>query len=377
MFGFNGFHSDDQRKAMFFRLGHMNSFSNSVKFSKFHLENLLQSSECNRFAKKSEDDIPEEFYGDPSLLSDKKYNELLKKGGKFKFKGKTHYISEPRVLDKADYIMAVGNEMFGIKEKKIKPKVVKLPSGKEIDVRYNLLGYPVVEDKEFHEVSSVIQSPRRSTLKPIEICDEQYCPVGLYHGVGKRDDYNVDIFMDTNMFPKDPNREGATNIKNVRKFLANSKYLDKLPTVEGIESAKNVEPLKGSEMKTEDVKVAVGKFVSEIPVTKKWDLDRDEKRENKVDKKIKEALDEFVEKKEEPKQESTSKTPILRQFTTEYKETVPESGILVTEEPKIETVIEQPKQEEKIQQEKVIDVSTMESPWSVNMPNPEYAYMVV
>jgi hypothetical protein len=235
-------------------------------------------------------------------------------------------VSSPTYYDKYDYERKLKRGDFGVKIVDRPEEVVKLPSGKEVVVSYNAVGSPYVLDSQFHDVSRAHPQIKSPALTPLNIKIEEFDPVtGKYRVIGHRDDYFVGAEFDTKAFPLHASKSGETNISGVRRFLANSEYLDKFPNLKGVEMAKDVVPLKGSEASSKDVSAAVGKFVSHIEAPKKWDMRRDELKEAKMDKKLKEAMGEKVEETivDEPKESKTQK------FVVEYEE--PEGEIVKKE----------------------------------------------
>ncbi len=145
----------------------------------------------------------------------------------------------------------------------------------EVIMQYNPVGAPYVTDTAIHEVKRVHPPLRGGTISPLILKEEKYCPgFGLYRGVGSRSGFNEEVCLDTNRFPSN-----VTKIKNIRKLLAESEYLDKIPNASGVGFEDDVVD-KGS----------IIKAVGDMSLERKEQIRKDAVREKKMDKKLKEAM---------------------------------------------------------------------------------------
>lgn len=303
--GSNGtVYSSGQRMAMFSRLAGL------YKMDSVH----------SMFAKKKEAAVVEPFIGDPSTLSDKKYDELLKSGARVIYGKKEFVPTKPRVLSKAEYDEFKRKGYIGVDAVVPRQETVETPGGL-YTVYYNAMGSPYITDKKFHEVSKAYPAISSPTLKSMTILSEDFDKeTGLYHAVGRKPDYSEEIYINTKAIPDYLNKEGAVSLKKMQKLLSDSEYAGKFLTIGGAEMAGDVEPLKASDASVRDIQGAVSAYVGTAPVTKKWELEKDSKKEAKMDESIKEALDEKVETSKVV--DEIEKPAVLKQFTIENTQRV-------------------------------------------------------
>jgi len=295
------FTSDRQRKAVFSQLARMGSGSFS----------------CVKFAEKPE--AVEKPKTNVKMLEDYEYEQMKKRG------------------------------QIGVSFVTRPDETLNTYKG-EVVMHYNPVGAPYVTDTAIHEVSKIHPPLRGGSRAPLVLKEEKFCPgFGLYRGVGSRSGFNEEVCLDTNRFPSN-----ATRIKNIRKLLAESEYLDKFPNASGVGFEDDVVD-KGS----------VIKAVGDMSLERKEQIRKDAVREKKMDKKLKEAMgipmvSQTVEiPSEGPIKESTAK---IRDFVIESSEPIKDEVIKDISESVVKPVAEKPEVVIPNMEQPKVEIPKMEQP---------------
>jgi hypothetical protein len=270
-----------------------------------------------------------------------------------KFSEKPKAVEKPktnvRMLEDYEYDQMKKRGQIGVPLVTRPDEVLNTYKG-EVVMHYNPVGSPYVTEEFIHEVNKVHPPLRGGARAPLVLKEEKFCPgFGLYRGVGSRSGFNEEVCLDTNRFPSN-----ATRIKNIRKLLAESEYLDKIPNVSGVGFEDDVVD-NGS----------VIKAVGDMSFERKEQIRKDAVREKKMDAKIKEAMgipviSQTVEIPDEKIDKGSNAK--VQDFVIESSEPVKDGVIRETAEEVVKPVVEKP-----VVEMPVIEAYTRPYDWSYNV----------